>query len=192
MNNTNFELQFQCEAIKDLASRYIAMAKPSDGDGENHITTEIFPSGIRKEFLTAEEFRAICSWKSRRPQKFQRQNDDDSVREISRLALSTNSERIRIQAWTLLAGVKWPTASVFLHFAFRHKDSSGGGYPVLDFRALEALGIDSPVSYTFEFWWKYVEFCRDLAAQNNVSMRLLDKALWQWSAEQDPRPKTKK
>ena len=37
-----------------------------------------------------------------------------------------------------LSGVRWPTASVLLHFGHRDR------YPILDYRALEALGVPSP------------------------------------------------
>jgi hypothetical protein len=66
---------------------------------------------------------------------------------------------------------------VFLHFF--HPDP----YPILDIRALEALGIKKPAVYTFEFWYKYVTFTRQLAKESGVDMRTLDKALWQWSKD---------
>ncbi|HQL94014.1 MAG TPA: hypothetical protein PL005_05005, partial [Candidatus Hydrogenedentes bacterium] len=77
---------------------------------------------------------------------------------------------------TLLAGVSWPTASVFLHFAFPEK------YPILDFRALWSLNIDPPPKqYTFPFWKEYADFCRNLSGEAGVSLRTLDKALWMYS-----------
>ena len=48
-----------------------------------------------------------------------------TVEDITRIALSTNSERLRIESLTLLDGVSWPSASVLLHFG--HKDP----YPIL-------------------------------------------------------------
>jgi hypothetical protein len=77
-----------------------------------------------------------------------------------------------------LHGVSWPTASVFLHFAGRDR------YPILDYRALWSLGIEKPIAYTFDFWWHYTLFCRKLADEAYVSMRTLDRALWQFSASQ--------
>jgi hypothetical protein len=78
---------------------------------------------------------------------------------------------------TLLDGVGWPTASVILHFY--HSDP----YPILDIRALWAVGADLTHKYDFEFWMEYVQFCRTTATQVGVDMRTLDRALWQYSKE---------
>ena len=62
----------------------------------------------------------------------------------------------------------------------RHSDP----YPILDFCALWSLGIEkSPAIYDFDFWWKYFQFFRRLAAETEFSMRVLDRALWQYSDE---------
>ena len=90
-------------------------------------------------------------------------------------------ERLRIGALRCLSGVEWPTASVLLHLA--HKEH----YPILDFRALWSLGFDKPPAYTFDFWKKYVQTCRRLAKQQGVDMRTLDRALWQYSKENQVR-----
>ena len=69
--------------------------------------------------------------------------------------------------------MSFPVASAILHFV--HKDI----YPIIDFRALESSGTKKPKKYSFSFWWEYVETCRDIASRNNVSMRILNRALWQ-------------
>lgn len=56
-------------------------------------------------------------------------------------------------------------------------------YPILDYRALWSLGIDPPPAYDFPFWRAYTLACRELAAGAGVSMRDLDRALWQYSKE---------
>ncbi len=43
--------------------------------------------------------------------------------------------------------------------------------------------MDVPSQYGFEFWWQYAVFCRDLAAKCGLNMRMLDRALWQYSKE---------
>jgi hypothetical protein len=77
----------------------------------------------------------------------------------------------------ILKGVSWPVASVILHFG--KKDL----YPILDYRALWSVGIKKPNVYNFELWISYVKYCRKLAKELNISMRTLDKALWQYSKE---------
>ena len=71
-------------------------------------------------------------------------------------------------------------ASVILHFF--HPEP----YPILDYRALWSLSIDEPSYYKYNFWWEYVRICRDLAEANAVDMRTLDKAMWQYSKENQP------
>ena len=79
----------------------------------------------------------------------------------------------------LLDGVSWPTASAILHFA--HRDP----YPVLDYRAVWTVGVDSPW-YDYAFWAAYTAFCRALATAHGLTMRELDRALWQFSKDQQP------
>jgi hypothetical protein len=107
-----------------------------------------------------------------------RRQQSEDVEEATRIALSATSERIRIGVLRSLSGVDWPAASVFLHFG--HADP----YPILDFRALEALGVErGSVTYNFELWSAYVASCRGLATRDGVTMRELDRAMWQWSAD---------
>ena len=93
----------------------------------------------------------------------------------------TPDERQRIEALTRLHGVDYPTASVLLHLA--HRDS----YPIIDFRALWSLGVETPpTAYFFTYWWAYTQACRSLAKDAGVRMRTLDRALWQYSKERRP------
>ena len=71
-----------------------------------------------------------------------------------------------------------PTASTLLHFAFPD------AYPILDRRAVHALGQRPRSTYAVAFWLDYLDACRTLAGQHGVSLRTLDKALWQWSKDQ--------
>lgn len=91
--------------------------------------------------------------------------------------MAIKSERLRIEALTLLDGIGWPSASVILHFFHKQK------YPILDYRALWSVSLEVPYRYIFEFWWAYVIYCRDLAKNAKVTMRTLDRALWQYSKE---------
>ena len=92
-------------------------------------------------------------------------------------ALATDDERARMIALLELVGVGVPTASVLLYFAFPRD------YPILDVRALESLGVKPRSQYPLSFWLEYVTACRELARRYRVSVRTLDKALWQHSKE---------
>jgi hypothetical protein len=132
-------------------------------------------------YLTKTDLRTVARWKSPRSAGYMEKNSDDYIQEISGIALTARTERIRIEVLTLLDGVQWPTASVVLHFF--HKDP----YPIVDFRALWSISMDVPKQYTFGFWWKYVEYCRTVATRAYLDMRELDQALWQYSKEnQEP------
>jgi len=172
----DFHLRFDAGEIGDWASRY-------KYPGESVIEDEIGAYAKKNGHLTKEYLLRICQWKSPRTHKRCLANDEDFIRAVTSTAFSTASERLRIEVLTLLAGVGWPTASVILHFCSNER------YPILDFRALWSLGVEVPKAYDFEFWWAYTEFCRWLADEAGVTMRTLDRALWQFSKEkQAPGP----
>lgn len=133
------------------------------------------PAVASRGYMERAEFLSMCAWKSPRTKTRCESNSISYIKEVTSVALSAQSEQLRIQALTLLFGVGWPTASVILHFCSKQR------YPILDFRALWSLSIDKPPVYTFEFWWAYTEFCRALAKSHSLTMRELDKALWQYS-----------
>ena len=101
--------------------------------------------------------------------------------EVTRTALRTDNERLKIEILTLLTGVSWPTASVILHFCDKKP------YPILDYRALWSLRVEAPPRYDFDFWWAYTRFVRRLAKETKLSMRTIDRALWQYSKERQGR-----
>lgn len=131
-----------------------------------------------KGFLTKEDFLAIAIWKTKRQTSNYKENDAAFVESVTKTAFSTNNERLRIEVLTLLSGVQYPVASTILHFGY-----DGSKYPIIDFRALWTLYDlnQSEIKYSFELWTQYVEDCKELAAKYCISIRDLDKALWQYS-----------
>lgn len=170
MNATNeFVLQFEIDRIPELAAQY-----PVEYDRE--VEFDIAPQVQSRGYFTRPEFLIMCRLKTSRSKPRVERNSEDYIQEVTRIALTTQSERLKIEVLTLLEGVSWPTASLLLHYGCFNR------YPILDFRALESLGVEAAkVQYNFDFWWKYVQFCRSLAAQAGVSMRTLDRALWKYS-----------
>ncbi|MBI1900426.1 MAG: hypothetical protein HYS13_04830 [Planctomycetia bacterium] len=175
-------LRFPAKDIPQLAARYSSELNDRDRRLTTILTDEVFPAYEQQGFLTKQQFVKVCEWKSPRPKRRFESNDADLIREVSTLARTTTSERMRIQVWTLLDGVNWPTASVFLHFAFPDK------YPILDVRALWSLGVDHPPVYNFPFWCTYTDACRSLARSAKVTMRELDEALWKYSQANQGKP----
>ncbi len=169
----NFQLQFD---QKDIP--YWSQSYPIKDDFQ---VEEVIAPRVRMfGYYTKPEFLVMCHWKSPRSKPKVESNNEEFVKEVTQIALSTKQEKLRIKILTLLSGVSWPTASVLLHYGYDNL------YPILDVRALGSLGVDAmSVVYNFELWWNYTMFCRELAKETNVTLRNLDRALWQFSKEND-------
>ncbi|MCP3675127.1 MAG: hypothetical protein GY829_11750 [Gammaproteobacteria bacterium] len=128
-------------------------------------------------FLNKEQLQLVAKWKSPRSAKHVEKNTNEYIKDVTSFAFSTSNERSRIESLVIIDGVSWPTASVLLHLF--HADP----YPILDFRALWSANLEKPKQYSYSFWQPYVSFCREVAKRNNVSMRELDRAMWQYSKE---------
>ena len=165
---TKFQLRFPVRDIAYWAERC---------EDEEKAILPIVPAVKRRGFLTKNECLLVCRWKSPRSQPRCRTNSPEFICEVTKCALSTPAERLRIEVLTLMNGVSWPTASVILHFF--HPDD----YPILDFRALWSLKSAVPQPYEFVFWQAYTRHCRKLSKLSGVSMRTVDRALWQFSKE---------
>ncbi|HZY36861.1 MAG TPA: hypothetical protein VFE53_09450 [Mucilaginibacter sp.] len=170
----NFKLQFPLDQIKQIASRY------SINDIEEDLCKNR-SAIIDRGYLTKSELEKIAYWKTPRSKSRIANNSDDYVNEITSIALSTKNEKIRIEILNLMDGVSWPTASVLLHFYHKEK------YPIIDFRALFSLNYKNikPDDYNFPFWESYTNYTRSLSDDLNIDMRTLDRALWQYSKDQD-------
>ena len=163
-----FELRFPTRDIGYWAERY------------EYDETPILPivSEVKsRAFLTKKDFLTACRWKTARSQSRCRENSSEFICAVTKCALGTPAEQLRIEVLTLLNGVSWPTASVILHFF--HSDP----YPIMDFRALWSLKTAVPARYEYRFWRDYTAFCRRLSKGCGISMRTLDRALWQFSKE---------
>jgi hypothetical protein len=119
----------------------------------------------------------VCAWKTVRSRPKVAANTEAAVADATGRALAAGDEATRIAALLELDGVGVPTASTLLYFAFPDD------YPILDVRALESLGVKPRSTYPVSFWLEYLDACRELARRARVSLRTLDKALWQYSKE---------
>ena len=164
-----FRLQFPLGDIATLAARY-------DFDQDDEVAAS-GASACERGYYTKSELVRICEWKTMRSRSRVARNTAGFVEGITRVSFATEDESERMAALCALHGVNLPTASVLLHFAFPDR------YPIIDWRALESLGQPRQPTYTIEYWRAYLDVCRKLAAQAEVTMRVLDKALWQYSRE---------
>ena len=170
---TPFVLQFDIDEVREYAGRY------ASADDDEVLT--IGQAARGRGYYTRPEFVSVCRWKTPRSQPQVARNSAESVRAATRIALAkTTPEQERMNALRSLHGVEWPTASVLLHLAYPDR------YPILDQRALQALGLPRAPAYSFRFWQEYVSACVDLARRAGVDGRTFDRALWQWSKEHGP------
>jgi hypothetical protein len=164
-----FELQFPIEDVPALAERF-----PSSDD--RRLLTVGAAVRARGHYTRAE-FIEVCGWKTPRSGPRVAANSARAVVAVTRRALGSEDEAARIAALLELDGIGVPTASTLLYVAYP------ADYPILDVRALESLGVKSRSVYPVSFWLAYLEACRAIAHRAGVSLRTLDKALWQHSKE---------
>jgi hypothetical protein len=164
-----FRLQFPVGDVEALAARF-------EFDSDDEVAAAGAAAG-KRGYYEKPELLLLCEWKTPRSKSRVARNTPAFVEGITRAAFATEDESERMAGLCALQGVHAPTASVLLHFAFPDR------YPIIDWRALESLGQPRQAAYTIQYWLDYLEACRELAARAGVTMRVLDKALWQHSAE---------
>ncbi|MFN0151097.1 MAG: hypothetical protein ACKVU1_10390 [bacterium] len=171
---TRWRLRCAPDALAEFAKRF--------SYADDHAVEEIGARAKKSGVLDRDGFVQLCGWKTQRSRSRCARNEAAFIKAVTRAALSSRNERFKIEALTLLDGVSWPTASVILHFCDRDP------YPIVDFRALWSLGVNAPARYTFPFWREYCEVVRGLVARTGMSIRDVDRGLWQYSKErQRPR-----
>ena len=170
LQRPTFRLQFPAEEIGALAARF--------GTAEESRLLAVGAVVRARGRYTREEFIEVCAWKTARSRPRVAANSETAIAEATGRALAADDEATRFGALLELQGVGAPTASTLLYCAFPDD------YPILDVRALESLGVKSRSTYPMSFWLAYLEACRALALSSRVSLRTLDKALWQYSKEQ--------
>lgn len=169
MNTIIFELQFPPGEIEALAQRF---------PGLDDTRLEAVGAAVRaRGHYTRAEFIEVCAWKTARSRPKVAANLEPVVIATTGRALGATDEAARMATLLELNGVGVPTASTLLFVAFPQD------YPILDVRALESLGVKARSGYPVSFWLAYLEACRTLAGRAGVSLRTLDKALWQHSKE---------
>jgi hypothetical protein len=163
----SFQLRFDPSEIDGLAKRYL------DPDGEAFRAGKLIVAGDRG----LATLKIIFRWKTGgRGQSRLSKNTEDEIKRALNLVVDAPNEQVAMQALCELHGVDVPVASAILTAI------SPDRYTVIDFRALESLGIKR--SYlSVGFYLTYLAACRDLAQQHAVTLRTLDRALWQWSSE---------
>jgi hypothetical protein len=171
-----FQLQLAPKEIEGLASRYL------DNDSRARGDNNAFNAGhcIAEGKYSRANLEFIFRWKTGgRGVSRLSANTDNEIEDALRLAVEASSDRGAIAVLCGLDGVDVPVASAILTAIKPER------YTIIDFRALESLGTKNP-SINIDFYLAYLKECRDLAGKHGVSLRTLDRALWQWSNEKKP------
>jgi hypothetical protein len=130
---------------------------------------------VRGGDYSRSNLEEIVAWKSDRRLALIKENSDSEIADALRLALCAKEPRSALAVLTGLRGVGTPMASAILTAIDQEK------YTVIDFRALEALGV-ADGDTGLEFYLRhYLPECKRLASEAGVSLRMLDRALWAWS-----------
>jgi len=162
---SQFKLMFAPGLISELAARH-----RSEED------TVALKTGarIRAGECTHANLVEIFDWKTGgRGRSRLEKNTDEEIADALHLAMVAKTERAAIAVLTGLNGVQVPVASAILTAIDPER------FTIIDFRALQALNAEHPI--TLDFYLDYLDECRRLAKANNVDLRTLDRALWQWS-----------
>ncbi|MFA4887690.1 MAG: hypothetical protein WC595_05740 [Candidatus Nanoarchaeia archaeon] len=125
-----------------------------------------------KGYFTRVEFLKMCMWKSPRPKKFYLENSEDTIQNVSRIALAEISENVKIELLTSLRGVSIPVGSAILTLI------EPQNYGVIDIRVWQTLHTYGLVNtkpqgrgFTTQDWITYLEKLRELAHKLKTSVR---------------------
>jgi hypothetical protein len=160
--------QFRLDEVHDLSGRY---RYPGDDR-----MAELGEAAMKRGYFNKKEFLEVVEWKSGGRQRGNAaKNSAEAIRKATATVIGNNDDSTWMKAMTELEGVGMPTASVFRHFTRKDR-------PILDRRALQALGMDKPPqAYSLKFWETFRDTCKAAAEKADVPMRTLDRAMWEWS-----------
>lgn len=169
-------MRIDARLILKYCDRYDLEVK---GTPDELVEKELVSWFNQHKYLDRDHLIKLGRWKSPRALKQYKSelNTDERLKEIIGFALASKDEYIRIMCPQLIKGISWGVASVILHFAYPED------YMIIDFRAVWSLGLEEPKQYSFEYWIDYTNQVRKIAKECNVTLRQLDKALWQYSKE---------
>ena len=170
------KLHFPESEIGYWANRYTERQREKDRVKEQELI-DLKPEVQRRGYLMEDELYEIARWKSTRRASLTLENGNPFIKDITKSAFAAEDHWAKLLILTLLRGIGEPTASAILHLF------GEGQYPILDIHALWSAGLPWKNRSSYPFWLDYVQFCRDIANRNGVSMRDLDRALWKYSSD---------
>jgi hypothetical protein len=165
------------------SDRYLEDVSDADAAFEERLFSDVSGTIRSRGHLTRGEFLTIGTWKSPRARSRLERNDARRVRSITSLAFAPDAVE-RASVLTALSGVGEPIASAVLAVWDPRR------YTVFDWRAtetLQAAGLFRSRGGRVTLGL-YLSVCRELADRLDLPdagvprLRLLDRALWAYSA----------
>lgn len=167
------------EQILELCKKY---------DSENQLDSSL-EKQLGNKFRTSkeiskEELKEVIKWKFndnkhrlKRELNLVEENDDTTIRELSKLAFNTENEAIRITHLTNIRGVGPAVASAILTF-YDPKN-----YGVFDIRVYDELfdtnSKTRPDMSDPKLYIKVLKKLREEASKHNLDVRIIEKAYYQ-------------
>jgi thermostable 8-oxoguanine DNA glycosylase len=170
----NFALQFLPSEIHALVARRLTNVKEEAAmEAGGNIGRGDFSRG---------NLNVIVRWKMEgvhlnRVMSYVDLNTDTEISSALSAAITARTEADAIEILDKLHGVGVPVASAIMTTINPEK------YTIIDIYALRSLGISDAPTDRVEYYVAYLEKCRELAQEFEVSLRTLDHALWQWGYE---------
>jgi len=160
-------------AITKWARRYPKL----DFDKDNWIQDRIRTSLESSRCLDLEDVKRLGVWTngSERSSGLFKRNTPAEIKRRTGEAYESHSIEPIMQLEGFRTG--FPMASSFMHFAFDNE------FPIIDSRALSTLGVPEKTHISKRVWTLYCDKCRSWADYYQVSLRELDRALWQFNVE---------
>ena len=169
----NFQIKYNPADIPSLAAAYMKTDKGEDQKMEDA------GKRVRDGDYSRANLETICRWKSVRRIALLSDNTDEDIKQALEGAIKALDVKKAVDSLTALAGVGVKMASAILTAIYPER------YTVLDFRALEALGVEDREDV--DFYIQYVEACLSMAKKFGVTLRNFDRANWLWSKSRSVR-----
>jgi hypothetical protein len=174
-----FNLQFPTSDIPALAAAYEKTQGAADDEAFAHAAKIVARAGAHTK-ETRVDLLVVMRWKSGRRVGLLEGNTDEEVFEALDIAMDPEvQERTAIAVLRGLDGVDVRMASAILT-ALQGYDGEEC-FTILDVRALESLGVTAS-SYSIGFYLDYLDAIFQIKEETGYSLRMIDRALWQWSA----------
>jgi hypothetical protein len=133
----------------------------------------------KRGYLNKDDLVLICRWKSPRAIRHIERNGKKTIREITKAAFKSRSERKKLALLTQLHGVSVPMASSILMLTNPQR------YGVIDIRVWQLLYMmglvkknPAGVGFDFKQWYRFLALIRYFASKYNVKARDIERTLF--------------